>query len=169
MVTKDAVGIETIVADYGIGAHARAIVELLDGYARSPMGGGVPLEARVRDRLAAELAGRPGAFSVLCFVDDEPAGLANCFEGFSTFKCRPLVNVHDIAVAERFQGRGISQLLLEKVDEVARQCGCCKITLEVLEDNRVAQGAYRKYGFEAYRLGERGGRALFWQKVLDGE
>jgi hypothetical protein len=32
---------------------------------------------------------------------------------------------------------------------VARQRGCCKITLEVLEGNAVAQASYGKFGFAA--------------------
>ncbi len=38
--------------------------------------------------------------------------------------------------------------MLQKVREIARQRGCCKITLEVLEGNDVAQAAYRKFGFD---------------------
>ncbi len=38
--------------------------------------------------------------------------------------------------------------MLRKVREIARQRGCCKITLEVLEGNDVAQAAYRKFGFD---------------------
>ena len=32
-------------------------------------------------------------------------GLVNCIEGFSTFACRPLVNVHDVVVRESHRGR----------------------------------------------------------------
>ncbi|MEX5689713.1 GNAT family N-acetyltransferase, partial [Pseudomonas silesiensis] len=52
------------------------------------------------------------------------------------------------------------------VEEIARQRGCCKLTLEVLEGNEVAQGAYRKLGFDNYQLSPETGRAMFWQKAL---
>jgi ribosomal protein S18 acetylase RimI-like enzyme len=119
-----------------------------------------------REQLAIELAKRPHAFSVLAFIAGEPVGLVNCFEGFSTFACRPLVNVHDVVVIASARGQGISQKMLSKVEEIARQRGCCKITLEVLEGNKVAQGAYQKLGFADYQLDPQMGRALFWQKSL---
>nr|GFD20020.1 hypothetical protein [Tanacetum cinerariifolium] len=55
--------------------------------------------------------------------------------------------------------------MLTKVEEIARQRGCCKMTLEVLEGNEVALGAYRKLGFSDYQLDPQMGRALFWQKT----
>ncbi|WP_296261171.1 MULTISPECIES: GNAT family N-acetyltransferase [unclassified Pseudomonas] len=153
-------------ASYSNPVHAEAIGFLLDQYAMDVMGGGVPLSLDTRQQLAAELAKRPHAFSVLAFIAGEPVGLVNCFEGFSTFACRPLVNVHDVAVVASARGQGISQKMLAKVEEIARQRGCCKITLEVLEGNVIAQGAYRKLGFSDYQLDPQMGRALFWQKAL---
>jgi len=69
-------------------------------------------------------------------------------------------------VAPAFQGRGVGKQLLAALEDRARQMGCCKITLEVLEGNAVAQGLYRKQGFEGYALDEITGRAMFWQKKL---
>ena len=40
-------------------------------------------------------------------------------------------------------------MLLERIEAKARELNCCRITLEVREDNRVARGLYRKVGFEA--------------------
>ena len=82
-------------ADYSDPADAAALVDMLDAYARDPMGGGKPLSAHTRDHLAAELATRPHAVSFLAFDDGAPAGVLNAFEGFSTFACKPLLNVHD--------------------------------------------------------------------------
>lgn len=153
-------------ASYTNAVHAEAIGELLNHYAQDPMGGGLALSADLLQQLPAELAKRPHAFSVLAFVGGEPAGLVNCFEGFSTFACRPLVNVHDVVVMERFRGLGLSQKMLHKVEEIARQRGCCKITLEVLEGNELAQSAYRKFGFNDSVFDPKYGRMLFWSKSL---
>ena len=158
---------ELLLADYGNPYHARVLVELLDEYARHPMGGGQPLTAEVKTRLVSELAALPGAFTILAFVDGTPAGLANCFQGFSTFACRPLVNVHDLMVSAPFRGRGLSGRMLRRVEAVARERNCCKLTLEVLEGNAAAQRAYRKAGFRGYELDPSMGRALFWEKKLD--
>ena len=153
-------------ASYTNAMHADAIRLLLNSYAEDPMGGGHSLPADLLQQLPAELAKRPHAFSVLAFVGGEPAGLVNCFEGFSTFACRPLVNVHDVMVKEQFRGLGLSQKMLQKVEEIARQRGCCKITLEVLEGNALAQSAYRKFGFDDSVFDPAHGRMLFWHKPL---
>ncbi|WP_460146098.1 GNAT family N-acetyltransferase [Pseudomonas sp. S2_A02] len=153
-------------ASYTNPVHAEAICLVLNHYAEDPMGGGHPLPADRLQQLPGELAKRPHAFSILAFVGGEPAGLINCFEGFSTFACRPLVNVHDVAVVSKFRGLGLSQKMLHKVEDIARQRGCCKITLEVLEGNAVAQGAYGKFGFSPGMFDPAHGRMLFWTKTL---
>ncbi|VVN92307.1 GNAT family N-acetyltransferase [Pseudomonas fluorescens] len=153
-------------ASYTNPVHAEAIGLLLNHYAEDPMGGGESLSADVLNNLPRELAKRPHAFSVLAFVGGEPAGLVNCFEGFSTFACRPLVNVHDVAVMKKYRGLGLSQKMLRKVEDIARQRGCCKITLEVLEGNEVAQGSYAKFGFAPGMFDPAHGRMLFWTKAL---
>ena len=159
---------ELIVADYSNADHATDIVELLNEYATDPMGGSEPLPEFAKKNLALELSKLPHAFSVLCYVDGQPAGLANCFEAFSTFECKPLINIHDLVVKGDFRGKGVSQRLLNKIEEVAREKGCCKITLEVLEGNKTAQNAYLKYGFEPFRLDPEHGNALFWKKGVIG-
>lgn len=153
-------------ASYTNPVHADAICLVLNHYAQDPMGGGEGLSPDLLLQLPAELAKRPHAFSVLAFVGGEPAGLVNCFEGFSTFTCRPLVNVHDVSVMSEFRGLGLSQKMLQKVEEIARQRGCCKITLEVLEGNEVARNAYSKFGFEQAMFKSEYGPMLFWTKPL---
>jgi GNAT superfamily N-acetyltransferase len=153
-------------ASYTNALHAEAIGVVLNAYAEDPMGGGQPLPEDILQQLPGELAKRPHAFSVLAFVGGEPAGLVNCFEGFSTFTCRPLVNVHDVSVMAKFRGLGLSQRMLQKVEDIARQRGCCKITLEVLEGNPVAQASYGKFGFAPGMFDPAHGRMLFWTKEL---
>ena len=158
--------VEVLQADYRNEKHAADLVYLLDSYARDSMGGGVPLSEETVQNLGAELAKLPHAFSVLCYVDEVPVGLVNCFEGFSTFKCMPLINIHDIAVVGDFRGLGLSQRMLGEVERIARHRGCCKITLEVLEGNEVAKNAYLKFGFDGYELDPTLGKAMFWQKNI---
>ena len=158
--------IEIIEADYCDSRQAGDLAYLLNCYACDPMGGGAPLDEEVMSSLAAELARRPHAFSILAYVNGEPAGLINCFEGFSTFKCKPLVNIHDVVVLGDYRGQGLSQRMMAKVEDIARQRGCCKLTLEVLEGNRAAQRAYLHYGFRGYQLDPETGHALFWEKPL---
>lgn len=158
--------IEIIKADYLNRQHEKEIPMLLDRYASDPMGGGKPLNNDNKSRLVKELSKLPHAFSVIAYVNARPAGLINCFEAFSTFSCKPLINIHDVIVLDEYRGNGISQKMLEKVEEIAKSKGCCKLTLEVLSNNKVAKSAYSKFGFASYELDPKAGTALFWQKQL---
>lgn len=153
--------------DYGKPADRAALVAMLDAYARDPMGGGAPLEADVKARLCADLAQHPGAASFLAWgATGEAVGLINCFLGYSTFKARPLMNVHDIVVLFGQRGRGIGQALLAAAEAHARSLGCCKLTLEVLTGNATAMASYRRFGFAPYTLDPAAGQASFMQKWL---
>lgn len=153
-------------ADYQNPEDAALVVELLNNYAKDPMGGAEPLSEFSRANLVKTLANVPGAFTVLAFHDDKGVGLINCFEHFSTFKCKPLINVHDVSVNAEARGLGISHKMMAKVEEVAKQRGACKLTLEVLEGNEVAKKAYLKQGFKGYELDPEMGKAMFWEKPL---
>ena len=98
--------------------------------------------------------------------DTNPVGLVNCIEGFSTFACRSLVNVHDVVVLSGYRGQRIGERMLELVDTLARERGACKLTLEVLEGNAGAQRLYQRMGFANYQLDPAMGNAQFMQKVL---
>lgn len=133
-------------ADYSDERDARHVVELLDLYARDPMGQHEPLGDQVRESLIEGLQEMPTAFSLLAFYNDKAAGLVNCIYSFSTFYARPLINIHDLMVVEQYRNRGIGEQLLEAVETRARRENCCKITLEVRQDNR-AKSLYERFGF----------------------
>jgi ribosomal protein S18 acetylase RimI-like enzyme len=158
--------IEVVEARYTDPVHAAALVDLLDQYARDPAGGAKPLSDYARRHLAAELAARPNAFSVLAFDAGTPIGLINCIEGFSTFACRPLVNVHDVVVVAGYRGRGVGRDMLEQVKAIAQRRGACKLTLEVLEGNQSAISLYQRFGFAPYQLDPAMGQARFFQLWL---
>jgi ribosomal protein S18 acetylase RimI-like enzyme len=153
--------------DYTDVRDAGALVALLDAYAIDPAGGGQPLSEHVKSHLASELAQRPQAFSFIAWEDDMPVGLVNCIEGFSTFACRMLVNVHDLAVLPDHRGRGIGALLLAAAEGEARTRGACKLTLEVLSGNDPARRLYQALGFADYQLDPAMGHACFMQKWLE--
>ena len=154
-------------ADYANPLHASALVKLLDSYAQDPAGGGKPLSDFAKNNLVKELAARPQAFSVLAFDGDQAVGLINCIEGFSTFACRPLVNIHDVAVLPGHRGKRIGEKMLSLVDEISRERGACKLTLEVLQGNAGAVKLYERVGFAGYQLDPAMGQARFFQKWLD--
>jgi ribosomal protein S18 acetylase RimI-like enzyme len=145
---------------------AAALVALLDEYARDPTGGGTPLAEDARSRLPGLLASRPHYAGLIALDGERPVGLVNAFEGVSTFKARPLLNIHDIAVTASHRGRGVGRALLAAAEALARERGCCKLTLEALEGNVGAIGLYRSVGFVAYELDPAMGRASFFEKWL---
>ena len=150
-------------------AHAAALIRLLNDYATGPTGSGVALAGEAIARLPGLLAAQPHYLGWLAWVDGQAVGLVNCFQGVSTFRARPLLNIHDIAVNRQFQRRGIATALLAEVEREARARQCCKITLEVLEGNTGAVKAYRRAGFEPFGLDPAMGRALFFEKKFYGD
>ncbi|MFO7542050.1 MAG: GNAT family N-acetyltransferase [Thiobacillus sp.] len=159
--------LEIVRTRYDDPAHAAALLSLLDLYARDPAGGGTPLSAFARDNLIRALAARPFVFSVLAFDGASPVGLVNAIEGFSTFACRPLVNVHDVVVVSSHRGRGIAARMFSEVEAIAVERGACKLTLEVLDGNVSARALYHRLGFTAYQLDPAMGHAQFLHKWLD--
>lgn len=158
--------IRIVKADYNNVTHGEQILELLSEYALDAMGGGEALSDYTKQNLIRNLQALPHAFSILAYVNDQPAGLVNCFEAFSTFTCRPLINVHDVMVLANYRGLGLSHKMLNQVEAIAKEKRCGKLTLEVLSGNDTAKQSYSKFGFEPYELDQKMGKAEFWQKYI---
>ena len=154
------------VVDYNNPEDAQNLIFLLNEYAKDPMGRGKELSTEVKNSLCIELAKQANALSLIAYENDKPVALANCFFGFSTFKAKPLLNIHDMIVHKEHRSKGVAQKLMAKVEEIARSKECCKLTLEVLSNNTKAQNSYVKFGFTGYELKEECGQALFWEKPL---
>jgi ribosomal protein S18 acetylase RimI-like enzyme len=148
-------------ADLNNTEHAAAIVALLDHYAQPAMGQAKPLDEDVRARLLPGLRAHQGTHIVLAYHADQPIGVAISFLGFSTFKAQPLLNIHDFAIHEAARGQGVGRRLMEKVIALARELGCCKVTLEVRVDNHAARKLYEQCGFEPGQPPQE-----FWTKPL---
>lgn len=157
--------IQVIKADLNSPAHQQAVLSLLDMYCRDPFGASKPLPDQTKQNL---ISGLQEARSV-CFLASEAAasgevsfvGLALCLPSFSSFRARPILNIHDIAVAPGQRGKGVGQALLQAVEAEARARGCCKVTLEVRADNHVAMSVYRRAGFTSTEP-----ETLFWGREL---
>jgi GNAT superfamily N-acetyltransferase len=137
-------------ADLSDPEHAAGIVHVLDSYARDPRGGGQPLRPDVRERLVPALRAHPTTLVLLALEAQDAIGVAVCFVGFSTFAAQPLLNVHDLAVVPPRRGNGVGRALLAAAEERARARGCCKLTLEVQDDNGPARSLYSSFGFDDF-------------------
>jgi len=161
--------IQIIEADHRDEAHRAAIPSLLNAYAWDLLGFRKPLEEKVLQNLTHGLAQFPTALVLLAHTEDRYVGMAICFMGFSTFSARPLINIHDFMVLPDFQKRGIGKALLREVERIARERGCCKITLEVQMKNTAARHIYQSFGFKASFLDPEAGEQLSLTKTLEIE
>jgi ribosomal protein S18 acetylase RimI-like enzyme len=88
------------------------------------------------------------------------------FTGFSTFQGLPLLNIHDLAVLPAQRGAGVGRALLAAAEEHARATGCCKLTLEVQEDNTPARRLYERVGFRDVTYGDSGPTRFLGKPLL---
>ncbi|MFZ6847014.1 GNAT family N-acetyltransferase [Undibacterium sp. RuRC25W] len=151
-------------ADLHRAQHANDLLFLLNDYACDPMGGGEPLSDYTRQHLIESLKLRPTVVAFLAYQNDQPAGFSICIEGFSTFACRPLLNIHDFAIRAEFRGLGIAKKLIDVISNFAQTRGYCKLTLEVLDGNAPARALYIDQGFATYELDPAMGGAMMMQK-----
>ncbi|MCE9610165.1 MAG: GNAT family N-acetyltransferase [Chthoniobacter sp.] len=158
--------VSVIEADLSRSDHQSATIDLLDGYSMDPMADAAPLSDIARRELIAGLRAHPTTLVFLAYRGPEPVGLAICFRGFSTFAARPLVNIHDFFVVPAHRGTGISQMLFAAIEQRARELGCCKLTLEVLENNHRARRVYAAAGFAPPQYAPGNGGSLFLAKLL---
>jgi ribosomal protein S18 acetylase RimI-like enzyme len=158
--------IRIVEADLSHQRDQEAIVRLTDAYARDAFGNGQPLADEVLRAIIPGLQSHPGTVVFIAYHDQEPVGIATCFRGFSTFAGRPLINIHDLAVLAAYRGRGIGRQLLEAVETRARETGCCRVTLEVREDNATARSIYEGAGFGSTPHEDAANRFLFLVKAL---
>ncbi|MBW8884318.1 MAG: GNAT family N-acetyltransferase, partial [Planctomycetia bacterium] len=104
--------ISVFTADLSNPLHQTATVELLDMYCRDDFGDCKPLSEQARANLIPGLVKHGGARVFLAYDGDQPLGVAICMLGFSSFRGKPLINIHDVAVSPAARGQGIGRKLL---------------------------------------------------------
>jgi GNAT superfamily N-acetyltransferase len=158
--------VTVVEADLSRPDHQHATLQLLNAYSMDPMGDGKPLSDTARENLIPGLRQHPTTMVFLAYLGAEPIGLAICFRGFSTFAARQLLNIHDYFVIPAHRGSGVGRRILAAVEQRAREIGCCKLTLEVLENNHRAKGLYFAAGFAQASYLPAAGGSLFFTKPL---
>lgn len=155
--------IEFEFCDFNNPDHLNRFAELINLYMTDPMGGCTePLNKLQQLRMVDGLNNHPKAFVLFIIYRNEVAGLATCFENFSTFKAKPYINLHDLIVDSKFRGKGFGKMLVEEVLSIAKERKCCKVTLEVREDNYTAQTLYIDLGFSDTKP-----KMHFWTKIIE--
>ncbi len=159
--------VQIVPLDYRSPSHRWAVVSLLESYAATPEGGAMGMSDEAREGVVAMLEASPAAHVLLALRGEEPVGMAVCVESFSTFRARPVMNVHDLVVAPTHRGMGVGRRLLEAVETQARHRGAVAISLEVIGDNHRAMALYRQLGFQGGESIEPAHAAMFWKKSLE--
>ena len=86
--------------------------------------------------------------AVIAYVDNLPVAFAIYFFNLSTFEGRPGLYIEDIFVRPTFRRAGIGRKLFRFLSQTAREHGCCRIELSVLNWNEQAMQFYRNLGGE---------------------
>lgn len=122
------------------------------------------LSVEAKPEVVKQLFDLPYFHGFICFIDNQPAGFAVCFESYSTYRARKVLNIHDFMVSERYRGLGIGKQQLKTIEQYCREHDFLKITLEVDDENRAAQKLYSNCGFEDFQVTLKG--LNHWQKYL---
>jgi GNAT superfamily N-acetyltransferase len=101
------------------------------------------------ERLRQALFGNnPRAQAVIAYLDDSAVAFAIYFFTLSTFEGAPGLYIEDIFVRPTFRKYGIGRKLFGFLSQTARDQGCCRIELSVLNWNEQAIQFYKKLGGE---------------------
>ncbi|HEY3371069.1 MAG TPA: GNAT family N-acetyltransferase [Prolixibacteraceae bacterium] len=141
--------------------HCLQLIKLLNDYMNDPMGNNSPMEEGLAPQIIAGLQAYPGYLGFFVLYGDQFAGLANCNQNFSTFKAKPLLNIHDFIVAPEFRTIGAGRFLMKAILDFASVQGFCRVNLEVREDNHAAKSLYQKLGFCECEPS-----MFFWENIL---
>ena len=159
--------VDILGADYTDPTQRSAIPCLLNAYSRGLLGFRKEIDGHVLKALVPGLERMQNAVVLLARIDRAYVGMAICFLGFSTFHAKPLINIHDFMVLKEFRGQGVGRALLKEIESIARDRDCCKITLEVQENNTSARRLYRRNGFTDSFLAQEAGDQLSMTKNID--
>ena len=156
--------VEIVPVDYTNHEQRLVIPYLLNAYAKGLLGFRSEIKKHVLDALVPGLERTPNAIVLLAKTKGRYVGMAICFLGFSTFHAKPLINIHDFMVLEAYRGKGVGRALLGEIEDIACGMDCCKMTLEVQENNTSARKLYRSVGFKDSFLNQEAGSQYFMTK-----
>lgn len=149
-------------ADLDNPEHVNDILKVLENYKTGDMGDGIAYTESEKARLKTQLKLHPSVMVFLIYNDKkEIVGGSVCFKSFSTFNTDNIINIHDLCVIDKYRGKGYGRALTEYIVEKGREQLCSRITLEVREDNGIAQDLYKKFGFA-----DMAPKMHFWRKKL---
>ncbi len=142
--------------------HRTALIHLLNDYMLDEMGIGKQMPDDLGPKIVEGLKKHSGYLGFFVCIAEDFVALANCNLVFSTWKAKPLINIHDFIVSPEFRKKGVGLFLLKSIENYAKENGYCRINLEVRHDNYKAQNLYKKAGFK-----ECDPSNYFWENRFD--
>ena len=88
------------------------------------------------------------------------------FPAFDPWRDDGIIYIMDYFVQPTHRGHGIGKRLMDTIAARARELGCCRLTLEVQENNNHARRIYTAAGFEQAVYVPEAGGALCMHKPL---
>ena len=156
--------ISIIEADLKIKEHSDAVILLTKEFSNDHEN--KTQESFTIKNLIKGLRNHPTTIIFIAYKNNYPIGQAICFKGFSTFNAKPLINIHDLYVNKNHRGKGVGSQLINRIEKKAKLLDCCKITLEVVENNLQALKTYDKNGFKYITNSNGKTRKLFLSKKI---
>ncbi len=141
--------------------HTNALLDLMNDYMLDDMGLNAELPLDLGNKIIEGLKKQNNYIGFLLKSKERYVALANCFVGFSTFKAKQLLNIHDFVVTPDYRRKGAGFEMLNSISEYCRNNNYGKVTLEVRKDNEKAMKLYLKSGFKDCNP-----RMYFWENVL---
>ena len=135
--------------DFQSESQIEQFLNVLTTYSQEAGAGNQGMSEQAKADLPRLLNELPNRQVLVAIIDELIVGVAVCLSGFSTFKAKPVLNVHDLAVLPSHRGQGIGSTLLAAAEDRARELGCCKMTLEVISTNEAAHRLYSREGFDS--------------------
>ncbi len=139
--------LEFVKIELGNPEHVKGLLSLMDDYMQDDMGLKSSLPEDLATRIISGLKLQTNYLGFLVRSNNQFVALANCFVGFSTFKAKQLINIHDFVVSPLFRKKHVGSFLLQSIVDYGKEFGFCKVTLEVRDDNGKAQKLYKQIGF----------------------
>lgn len=99
--------------------------------------------------------------ALLAEKDGKPVGMLTYLTLYSSWRGRPALLIHDLFVRQTARGQGAGKVLVTRLADIARERGCCRIDVNVLDWNEKARTFYAGLGF-AHNKGWLGYRLPLW-------